>query len=242
MMKIKKLLVVLLFLFVGLIVPRVTQAFDIREVFTSGDSVVVKIRERIEYFFANNLGKKVEVLERQADRRLETARNKVESGDDKNVPNLLQNYLQIKDRQNDLLDDVDEEVIGKVEERTLGQQMIMEGMKDKIDEGTTREMIQVQEQVVNQVAQRVVEVNGKEGQTEFFEKVENVWAPGTGPGGPAPGVVYEGGARIIFAPGTSAGGESGVTYEGGAGQQYAPGTSAGGSGGADIKNVEVVGN
>jgi len=241
MMKNKKLLVVFLFLFAGLIVPRVTQAFDIREVFTSGDSVVVKIRERIEYFFAFNTEKKVEVLERQAERRLDTAQRNAEDGDDKKVPNLLQNYLQIKNRQNDLLENMDEDVIGEVGENTLGQQIVMEGIKDKVDEGVKQEVIQVQEQVVNQVARRIVEVDGKEGQTEFFNKVEHVWAPGTGPGGEA-GVVYEGGAGQQYAPGTSAGGSGGVVYEGGAKIMFAPGTSAGGSGGADIKTVEVVGN
>jgi len=240
MMKKIRLLLVMMFLFVGLIAPKNAQAFDIREVFTSGDSVIVKIRERVEYLFSFGVEKKVEVLEKQAERKLETAQNNVKNGDDSKVPNLLQNYLQIKNRQNDLLDDADEGVMEKVEDRTLGQQIVMEGMKGKIDEETKKEMIQVQEQVVNQVAQRVVEVNGKEGQTEFLNKVEHVWAPGTGPGGEA-GVIVEGGT-MRFAPGTSSGGESGVKYEGGAGQQLAPGSSSGGNAGADIKNVEVVGN
>jgi len=219
MMKNKISLLVALFLFVSLIAPKATYAFDIRGVFTAGNSIMVNIRERVEYLFTFGVEKKVEVLEKQAERKLETAQNNVKNGDDSKVPNLLQNYLQIKDRQNDLLDDAEEGVMGKVEERTLGQQIIMEGMKGKIDEGTKQEMIQVQEQVVNQVAQRIVEVNGKEGQTEFFNKVEHVWAPGTGPGGEA-GVVYEGGARIMFAPGTSSSGNAG----------------------ADIKGVEIKGN
>jgi hypothetical protein len=219
MMKNKISLLVALFLFVGLITPKVAQAFDIREVFTSGDSIVVKIRERVEYFFANNLDKKVEVLEKQADRRLETAQNNIKNGDDSKVSNLLQNYLQIKNKQNDLLENTDEGVLGKVGERTLGQQVVMEEIKNNVDEGVKQEVIQVQETVVNQVAQRIVVANGTEGQTEFFQKVEHVWAPGTGAGGES-GVVYEGGARLIFAPGASTGGNSG----------------------ADIKTVEIKGN
>jgi len=237
-----RLLLVVLSLFVSLIAPKTTQAFDIKEVFSGENSIIVKIRERVEYLFTFGVENKVELLERQAERKLETAQSNVKNGDDSKVPGLLQNYLQIKNRQDDILDDVDGEVIDKVEENTLGQQITMEGMKGKIDEGTKQEMIQVQEQVVNQVAQRIVEVNGKEGQTEFFEKVEQVWAPGTESSGPPAGMTYEGGARIIFAPGTSAGGGAGVTYEGGAGQQYAPGSSAGGNSGSDIRGVEVVGN
>jgi len=240
MMKNGRLLFVMAFLFVGLIAPKITYAFDIREVFSSGNSMVVNIRERVEYLLTFGVEKKVEVLEKQAERKLESAQNNVKNGDDSKVPNLLQNYLQIKNKQNDLLDDADEGVMERVEERTLGQQITMEGMKGKIDEGTKQEMIQIQEQVVNQVAQRIVGVNGKEGQSEFLNKVEHVWAPGTGPGGEA-GVIIEGGT-MRFAPGTSSGGESGVKYEGGAGQQFAPGTSSGGNSGADIKSVEVVGN
>jgi len=240
MMKKIRLSFMMLFLIVGLTVPKTTHAFDIRDVFTMGNSIVVNIQEKVEYLFTFGVDKKVEVLEKQAERKLETAQNNVKNGDDSKVPNLLQNYLQIKNRQNDLLDDADEGVMEKVEDRTLGQQIVMEGMKGKIDEDTKQEMIQVQEQVVNQVAQRVVEVNGKEGQTEFLNKVEHVWAPGTGPGGEA-GVIIEGGT-MRFAPGTSSGGESGVKYEGGTGQQLAPGTTSGGNSGADIKSVEVVGN
>jgi len=246
-----KLLLVLLF--VGLIVPKASLAFDLREVFTSGDSIVVRVRERIEYFFAFRVENKVEVLEKQAERRLETAQNSVENGNNSKVLNLLQNYLQIKGRQDDLLDDVDEGIIGGVKEKTLGQQIIMEGIKGKVDGEMKQGVMRIQEQVVNQVAQRVIEVNGKEGQTEFLNNVGHVWAPGTGPGGEggttfAPGTSAGGnggvvivGGSIQFAPGTSVG-ESGVKYDGGAGQQFAPGTSGGGNSGSDIKNVEVVEN
>ena len=86
-----------------------------------------------------------------------------------------------------------------------------------------------------------MEVKGAEAKTEFFEKVEHVWAPGTGPGGGEAGVVYEGGGKLIFAPGTSAGSDNATsdikTVEiktGGTvndpvpvqdGPNYAPGTS-----------------
>ncbi|MDZ4209611.1 MAG: hypothetical protein U1C56_00360, partial [Candidatus Curtissbacteria bacterium] len=131
------------------------------------------------------------------------------------------------------------------------QQKIMEEIKTKINEVGKQNVVKIQEQVVNKVAERIVVVNGKEGQTEFFNKVEHVWAPGTGPGGEvgtsfAPGtsgtgnggVVVEGGL-IQFAPGTYDTGNGGVIFEGGSGQQFAPGTSSGGSAGSDIKTVEI---
>ena len=90
----------------------------------------------------------------------------------------------------------------------------MEGIKGKIDIGEQGKVIQVQEQVVNQVAKRIIDINGTEGQTEFLNEVVRVWAPGTGPGGEA-GVVIVGG-EMRFATGTSMSGP-----------------------GADIKTVEI---
>jgi hypothetical protein len=159
-------------------------------------------------------------LEKQAENRLNMAQDFADDGDKEKVQNQMQGYLDKKGEQNILLEKTNEEgVLENVEERTIEQQKTMEDIKTIVDDGMKQEVKQIQEQVVNQVAQRVVDVNGKEGQTEFFNKVEHVWAPGTGPGGEA-GVVYEGGAKIMFAPGTSSGGNSG----------------------ADIKTVEVKGN
>jgi len=245
-MSIKRLLLLVLFFFsISFFIPRTSKAIDLREVLTSEDSIVVKIQEGIEYFFAFKVEKKVEVLEKQAEKRLVLAQGYADEGNNEKVQNLLQNYLQIKERQNNLLGKTDNgDILGSVEERTIEQQKTMEEIKTKIDEGEKGQVIEVQEKVVNQVAQRIIDVNGSEGATEFFQKVEHVWAPGTGPGGEA-GVVIEGGT-MQFAPGTSAGGSGGaniqnVVIEGGGGssggttveggnQNIAPGTSSGGEG------------
>jgi len=257
-MNIKKTLpLVLLFFFIIFLNPAISKAVDSPKAKVSNDSFVTRIMERIEYFFAFKLEKKVEVLEKQAEIRLDKAQNFATDGNKEKVQNQLQGYLDKKEEQNNLLGKTDGEVVLKnVEERTIEQQKTMEDIKTIVDDGMKQEVKQVQEQVVNQVAQRVIDFNGKVGQTEFFNKVEHVWAPGTGPGGEAGtsfapgtsgtsngGVVVKGGL-IQFAPGTSAGGESGVKYEGGAGQQFAPGTSggSGGNAGADIKTVEVKSN
>ncbi|MDD4938417.1 MAG: DUF5667 domain-containing protein [Candidatus Shapirobacteria bacterium] len=242
-MNIKKVLFLTLFLsgFIFL-TPKIAKAADSSSKSILDNSVFLKIKETVQYFFTFGTDKKVTLLEKQAENRLNIAQDYADNGDQTKVQNSLQNYLQTKEKQDNLLDKVnDSAVLDVVQERTVTQQKTMEEIKMKVDEDTKQEIIQVQEQVVNQVAQRVVVINGPEGQTEFFNKVEHVWAPGTGPGGEA-GVVYEGGSKIMFAPGTSAGGESGVKYEGGAGQQYAPGTSAGGNGNADVKTVEVKSN
>jgi len=219
--------------------PKPSNAFNLQQSLTSENSIFVKIQEGIEYFFAFKVENKIQVLEKHAEKRLAIAERYAEEGNNERVENTMQNYLQIKERQNSLLGQVDDgKVLGAVETRTINQQVTMEDIKTKIDEDTKHEVIQIQEQVVNQVAKRVVEVNGPEGQTEFFNRVEHVWAPGTGPGGEA-GVVIEGGT-MQFAPGTSAGGPAGQDIKtieiktGGAvnepvpaqeGSNYAPGTS-----------------
>lgn len=245
-MGIKRILFLLFFFFFfSLFLPKSSKAIDLKEALTSETSIVVKIQEGIQYFFAFGVEKKVEVLEKQAEKRLALAQGYAQEGNNERVQNLLQDYLQIKEKQNDLLGKIDNgDVLGEVAERTIEQQKTMEEIKTKIDEGERGQVIEVQEQVVNQVAERIVEVNGTEGQTEFFQKVEHVWAPGTGPGGEA-GVVIEGGT-MQFAPGTSGGGSSGAdiqntVIEGGGGSGgttveggnpgTAPGTSSGGEGG-----------
>ncbi len=234
-MNIKRLLLVLLFLFTFIALPCSAQAVELPEVITSPNSLITKIQEGVEYFFAFGTEKKVEVLEKHAEKRLAAAQTQADLGDDQEVQSLVQNYLQVKEKQDGLLDKTDQgEVLGAVQERTIQQQ------RNQINEDAKREVVRVQERVVNQVAKRVVEVDGPEGQTEFFNEVEHVWAPGTGPGGEA-GVVVEGG-ETQFAPGTGPGGEAGkkveVVIEGGE-MKFAPGTGPGGEVKTDIQDVVV---
>ncbi len=216
----------------------------------AGLSLFATIRERIEYFFAFATDTKAQVLEKQAVKRLNMAKEYAQDGDNQGLSNVLENYVQLKDKQNNLIGGLDKNnILGGIEEQTIEQQKTMEEIKTITNEEGKKNVQAVQEKVVKQVAQKIVEVNGPEGQTEFFEKVEHVWAPGTGPGEGgttfAPGTTGTGnggvvvvGGSIQFAPGTSAGGTSGVVIEGGSGQ-YAPGTSAGGPSGSDIKTVEI---
>lgn len=228
---------ILFTLVIGLFSPRPIYAAT-TGIFSSPDSIVVKVQETIEYFFAFKVENKVAVLEKHAEKRLVAAQGYTEEGNNEKVQNMIQNYQQIKERQNNLLGKInDGEVLGVIAERTIEQQKVMEKIKTRIDEGTKQEVIQVQEQVVNQVAKQVVNINGAEEATEFVNEVVHVWAPGTGPGGGEAGVVYEGGGKWTYAPGTGPGGPGGVVIEGGE-MKFATGTSMDAPG-ADIKNVEV---
>ncbi|MFH1601937.1 MAG: hypothetical protein ABIB61_03210 [Candidatus Shapirobacteria bacterium] len=178
---------------------------------------MTKIQEGIEYFFTFRNENKVAVLEKHAEKKLFKAQSYAEEGNNEKVQNLLQNYVQLKEKQANLLGKTDDgKVIEAAENRTIEQQKTMEEIKAKINEDQKQNIIQAQEQVVNQMAQKIVEVSGVEGQAEFFDKVEHVWAPGTGPGEGEPGVIIEGGTM-----------------------QFAPGTSSGGPAGSNIKTVEI---
>lgn len=239
-MSIKKILFLILsFFVVSLVIPGSIKAASLKETLTSENSIITKIQEGVEYFFTFKVEDKVIILEKHAEKRLIMAQGLVEEGNSERVQNLIQNYERIKERQNNLLSKVNTgEVLGMVMERTTEQQRTMEGIKTWVNEVAKQEVVRVQERVVNQVAQRVIEVNGPEGTTEFLNEVAHVWAPGTGPGGGEAGVVYAGGGKLIYAEGTGPGGQGGVVIEGGE-MKFASGTSAGGSGGNNIKTIEV---
>ena len=232
------LLLILFFFTIVLVTPKTSRAIDLQETLTSENSIVTKIHEGIEYLFAFKVKNKVQVLEKHAEKRLVMAQGYAEEGNNERVQNLMQNYLQIKERQNNLLGKVNVgEVLGAVAESTIEQQKTMEEIKTRVNENTKQEVIQVQEQVVNQVAKWVVDVNGPEGTTDFLNEVAHVWAPGTGPGGEA-GHIYAGGGKHVYATGTGpGGGESGVVIEGGE-MKFATGASMNAPG-ADVKTVEI---
>ncbi|MFH1971044.1 MAG: DUF5667 domain-containing protein, partial [Patescibacteria group bacterium] len=103
-MSIKRLLLLVLFFFsISLFIPRTSKAVDLQEVLTSENSIIVKIQEGIEYFFAFKVEQKVEVLEKHAEKRLVMAQSYAEEGNNEKVQNALQNYLRIKERQHSLL-------------------------------------------------------------------------------------------------------------------------------------------
>lgn len=250
-MKLAKLFIFLtLFAFVLMFFsPKTTYAAS-SGIFSSPDNFLVKAQETIEYFFAFKVQNKVSVLEKHAEKRLVAAQDYAEEGNEEKVQNMLQDYQQIKDRQNNLLGKTnDENVLGQVAEQTINQQKTMEEIKTKTQEDVKQEIIQVQEQVVNQVAKRVIDTNGTEGASEFLNEVAHTWAPGTEAGGGEVGVIVEGG-ELKFAPGTSAGGPSGADIKtvevktGGGevnevvenhdGNNLAPGTIQGGTGGNTI--------
>lgn len=194
-------MLVFFFFVIILLFPKISLAADS----PSGETILTKVQESIEYFFTFKTENKIQVLENNAEKRLTWAQEYANVGNEEKVKNMVQSYQQIKEKQENLLGKIDGEVLGTVAERTIEQQETMEKLKVVTSDAVDNWIVDTQENVVNGVAQKIVVVNGTEGQTEFFQKVEHIWAPGTGPGGGEVGVIIEGG-KMQFAPGTSGGG------------------------------------
>ena len=89
-MNIKRLLLLTLFFFsISFFTPRTARAVDLREVLTSEDSIVVKIQERIEYFFAFKVENKITVLDKHAEKRLVAAQDYAQEGNNEKVQSIL---------------------------------------------------------------------------------------------------------------------------------------------------------
>jgi len=87
---IKRILVFVLFFFlVGLVFPKDSKALDLQEALTSENSIITKVTEGIEYFFAFRVGNKVQVLEKFADKRLTMAQEYADTGEENTCKNQL---------------------------------------------------------------------------------------------------------------------------------------------------------
>src|SRR3989304_6196434 len=107
MSKYYKLLTFLTFLIFALFVlmfsPQQAHATTLNNIFFSPDSFIVKIQERIEYFFAFNTEKKIAVLEKQAERRLTQAENLAKTKNVDKISSLIKSYETLKETQGNLI-------------------------------------------------------------------------------------------------------------------------------------------
>ena len=96
-MNVRRLVIFLVFFFsISFLFPKTSRAFDLQDSLTSENSIVTKIQEGLEYFFAFKVENKVTVLDKHAEKRLVMADGYANEGNNERVQNLIQNYLQIK--------------------------------------------------------------------------------------------------------------------------------------------------
>src|SRR3989344_5128143 len=145
--KFLKLLTFSFVLFAFLSFPSQAHAAPLGNIFTSPDSFIVKIQERIEYFFAFTTDRKIIVLEKQAERRLAQAENLIKTKDVNKVSSLIKSYETLKETQGDLIKSASITVPAEVKEQTVQQQARIENMKEDLPEGT-QEMIEGSQKTV----------------------------------------------------------------------------------------------
>jgi len=202
------------------VLPKETKAVSFNDLFSNSSLFITKVKEKIEYVLAFTPSQKVKVLEKQATKRLEEAKNEAQKGDDKMVENSVKTYENLKDQQSSLMDKVDKDVMEEVKNQTINQQKTLKEIT--VFTPANNQVIEnVHNTVVENVKKTVEYKEGTTGGAAFEEKATHVYAPGTGPG--EGGIKYEGGGQQQWAPGTSGSGTSGKTVEG-SNPAYAPGT------------------
>lgn len=188
-----KLLKFLIFSFTFLVLvsfPKPAHAAPLDDIFFSPDSFIVKIRERIEYFFAFRTEQKVIVLEKQAERRLKQAENLVKTKDVNQALSLIKSYETLKEKQGDLIESAPTTDLTGVKEQTIQQQARIEDMKGYIPDAAKDIIEEGQRTVIKTMIDNLDDSGTKEDKdevAEFTEEVKNVLDPGSN----------------IFAPGTN---------------------------------------
>lgn len=225
-----KILVFLCFLTLTFSVfPKEAKAISFNNLFSNSSSFITKVKEKIEYVLAFTPSQKVRVLEKQATKRLEEAKNEAQKGNDKMVENSVKTYENLKNQQSSLLDKDDNIMMQEVKNQTIKQQEMLKEIT--IFTPANNQVIEnVHNTVVENVKKTIEYKEGTTGGAAFEEKATRVFAPGTGPG--EGGVKIEGGPQK-WAPGTESKGEGGLKIEGG-NQKWAPGTNGAGEGGQKV--------
>ena len=188
--KFLKLLTFSFVLFAFLSFPSQAHAAPLGNIFTSPDSFIVKIQERIEYFFAFTTDRKIIVLEKQAERRLTQAENLIKTKDVNKISSLIKSYETLKETQGNLIKAASTAVPAEVKEHTVQQQARIEGIKKDLPESTKEIIENSQKTVIKTVIDNLQDENSgtiENEATEFAEEVKNVLDPGSN----------------IFAPGTN---------------------------------------
>ena len=174
-----KFLIFFIFAISVFMFPRQALATPLGDIFSSPASLIVRIQERIEYFFAFNTKQKVVILDKQAERRLTRAENLVKTGDANKTLILIKSYEILKERQGGLIKAAPATVLTEVKERTVQQQARIEGIKKEIH-GETKELIETcQVTIIKTMVDNIEAKEDVEEVTEFVKEIKNVIDPGS---------------------------------------------------------------
>jgi|GEM_PF-2265921 len=212
----KLLLIIFLVVLTPIIAIRPSFALSLNDIIRKPQALIIQVTEKLEYVLAFSPAAKVQVLEKQAERRLTEAKDNAQIGNDTAVESSIKDYENLKNQQAPMLDDIEPELVNIVKEKTINQQGSLKGIVD-VFPGSETVVTETNKTVVENVKKTIEYAEGTTAGEAFENKALIVYAPGTSAGSESD-VTYEGGGQQMWAPGTSGGGEGRVTYEGGEGQ------------------------
>lgn len=159
--------------------PKPAHAATLDDIFSSPGSLIVRIQERIEYFFAFKTEQKVAVLDRQAERRLLQAENLVKTKNIDQALPLIKSYQALKERQSDLIKTLPTIDLVGTKEQTIRQQARIEDIKKSTPDEADEIIEESQRTVVKTMVDNIKMEEDEEKVTEFADEVKNVLDPGT---------------------------------------------------------------
>ena len=223
-MKLKIIISICLVLFLFTLGSNKAYAISIDEIRESASNTMTQVWERVELVFAFSQGKKVEVLAKHAQRRLEWAETEFNAEDEEKGQTYLDEYVEIKGNIAGRLENVDEEILEEYKTKTIDENNQIDVMKNEVSDSVKNVIDKNQLEVLGATWEVVTDIQGT---TEGKNFVDVVYSPGASAGGTST-LIIEGG-ELTYAPGTTAGGTSGVEIK------YSPGNEGGGKGGVVIE-------
>jgi len=223
-MKKFKLLAGLFILASLVIIPSSVQAFSLNDFFSPPIGFLTQVREKVEYAFAFSNEKKTQLLNKQAERRLERAQEQAQAGDEKSVGALVEDYKNIKGKQGELVEKASDnnDIKNQIKNSTIDEQEAIKTIVENVSVDTVKQVIDIDREVITDIQRRVVVEGGEISREQFEKSVSVVWAEGTGPNEVISGDknseknnIEVVGGLPEYAPGTSAGGESQREIKGG---------------------------
>lgn len=191
------LFIPILTLILTLVFPSKAYAMTVGEIFTSPESILVRVQERIEYALTFNIDRKILVLEKHAKRRLDYAGKRAKEGDDTQTAVLVKSYEGTKKKENLLLKDAPVSVMELFKERVTEEQKTIEEIKDDVGDEVKNSIENTQKTIISDAIETVKTKEGEGKATEFAAKIADFVNPNV-----IPHVIKEdGGGGSEMAPG-----------------------------------------
>lgn len=170
-------LFILIILSSFLLFPSQATAFSLSGLFSSQDSWLTRLQEKIEVTLARNTDDKIKVLERQAQKRLDLAKKQAEKGNFSAATALIKSYQTVKGKEGTILVKASPALMIQAQEQTLKQQSQIEDLKRLAAPENVPALTEIQQAVTNNVKSSLESSGRLEEAKKFEEKAQSIWFP-----------------------------------------------------------------